>query len=139
MFNVYSAILINTFRTSKQNLFIIKFVYICIDKYLLMEILLYACIGSAAAYSFWVWCGSPNSETGEYSTDMIFSFIGKWLLIQLHETQNKLYKLPLCPYCLSVWIAFGGAIISQSLLCSIFAAACTAPFVSLFMFIHKNL
>ena len=109
---------------------------------IITESLLIAFIGSAAAYSLWVWQGKPNAETGEYSTGMIFSNIARWLLIKYEKSGFgiNVFKIALCPYCLSVWLCFGVALLlSSALISGVLAALITAPFVSLFLFIDNQL
>lgn len=123
--------------------------YICIHNYIYMSVsqiftdaFLIAAIGSAAAYSIWIWQGKPNTETGEYSIGMIFSSVARWLLTKHHQSGKEItvYKIALCPYCLAVWISFAVALLMQvPFLSLVLVALCTAPFVSLFLLIDKNL
>jgi hypothetical protein len=103
-----------------------------------MAIIYCGFIGAAAAYSLWIWMGAPDSSTGEYNDNMILSALGEWLLFKWHSTKNKIYKLFLCPYCLSVWLAALVALsFDLSVYKSILSAACAAPFVSLFYYFDR--
>lgn len=105
-----------------------------------MEMLVYGFVGAAAAFSFWIWTGSPNSETGEYVPDMLLSAFGKYLLLRWHKTRRKIFKLFLCPYCLSPWLAVSFALASGAhFWYGLLAGLCTAPFAALFFLIYKHL
>jgi hypothetical protein len=106
-----------------------------------MDIIAYAFLAASVAYSHWIWSGSPNSDTGEYHTEMIFSFWGRFLLVQYHKAERlkPLFKLFLCPYCLSVWVAFGlGGYFIKDVFQALLVAVGTAPFITLFMYLNSK-
>jgi len=109
---------------------------------MLLDVLLISLVSSATAYSFWVWQGKPNPETGEYFSGMIFSELARRLLTKHHQSDKELtiYKIALCPYCLAVWVAFVVSLLIQaSFISLVLAALTTAPFVSLFLLIDNKL
>lgn len=104
---------------------------------LLLASALVGAIGAMAANTINKWLGSPDMETMEYSTGMIFSPMGAFLLKMYARGgwRAKIGKLFMCQYCLSVWmvwvvifiVAFSGREVPPD--CLILGPLCTGPIV----------
>jgi len=106
---------------------------------LLLASFLVGAIGAMAAKTINTWLGSPDMDTMEYSTGMILSPIGAFLLKMYARGgwRANISKLPMCQVCLSVWMVWVVIFIVVAsgqevpAACFILGPLCTGPLVKL--------